>query len=184
MNKKQRPTDRFLILQYREGDTSVLPVLVKRYHRIFCVKAYWITKDKDTAKDIAQESWITIINKLDSLKNVDSFRSWALRIVFTKAIDSVKLRNKLGKNVQTEEIIPLDTHSSEYNNSFIQEALLNAIRELPKGKQDIIRLFYTEEYSINEISAFLNIPIGTVKSRLFKSREKLKSILKNIKHEK
>ena len=61
---------------------------------------------------------------------------------------------------------------------FIEQRPLGINR--PKEKQDIIRLFYAEEYSITEISAFLKIPIGTVKSRLFKAREKLKSILNKI----
>ena len=184
MNKEQNPTDRFLILQYKEGNTSVLPILVKRYHKIFCKKAYWITKDKELAKDTAQESWVRIINKLHTLENVDSFKSWASRIVYTMAIDAVKRRNKESKNLESVSIIEPSTESSEDENHLIQKALLNAIRKLPKEKQDIIRLFYTEEYSISEISVFLDIPIGTVKSRLFKAREKLKSILKKENHEK
>jgi len=178
MNKKQKSTDRFLILEYLEGNTSVLSVLVKRYHKIFCEKAYWLIKDKEIAKDIAQESWIIIINKLHTLENVDSFKSWAFRIVYTKAIDRIKHRNKERKNLDSFGVIESDSQSPENESNLIQSALLKAIRELPKEKQDIIRLFYAEAYSIIEISAFLNIPVGTVKSRLFKAREKLKSILK------
>jgi RNA polymerase sigma-70 factor (ECF subfamily) len=178
MNKKQNLTDRFLILQYRAGNTAVLSVLAKRYHKIFCEKAYWITKDKEIAKDIAQESWIIIINKLHTLENADSFKSWALRIIYTKAIDVVKHRKKESKNLESGGIIESGTQSSEEERELIQLELLKAIRKLPKEKQDIIRLFYREEYSIIEISAFLKIPLGTVKSRLFKAREKLKSILK------
>ena len=74
--------------------------------------------------------------------------------------------------------------STEDESNRTQLALLTAIRKLPKEKQDIIRLFYAEEYSITEISSFLKIPIGTVKSRLFQAREKLKSILKKVNHEK
>lgn len=178
MNNRQNPTDRSLILQYRAGNTSVLPALVQRYHKIFCERAYWITKDKETAKDIAQESWISIINKLHTLENIDSFKSWALRIIYTKAIDGLKNRNKESENLKFVSIIESGTKSIEEDSNLIHIALLKAIRKLPKEKQDIIRLFYAEEYSIIEISEFLNIPIGTVKSRLFKAREKLKSILK------
>jgi RNA polymerase sigma-70 factor (ECF subfamily) len=184
MNKRQNPTDRFLILQYREGDTSVLPVLVNRYHKIFCERAYWILQDKETAKDIAQESWITIINKLHTLENIDSFKSWALRIVYTKAIDGIKKRNKESKNLRNIRNIKSGSQSLEDEKNLILKGLLKAIQKLPKQKQDIIRLFYAEEYSINEISKFLDIPIGTVKSRLFKSREKLKSLLKKVNYEK
>lgn len=49
MIKRQNPTDRFLISQYRAGNTTVLSALVKRYHKMFCEKAYWITKDKEIA---------------------------------------------------------------------------------------------------------------------------------------
>lgn len=178
MNKKQNPTDRFLILQYREGNTAVLPVLVKRYHKVFCKKAYWITKDKEIAKDIAQECWIIIIDKLHTLENVDRFKNWAFRIVYTKAVDGIKHRNKERNVLDSFRILESDNQPSEEERNRIQLALLKAIRKLPKEKQDIIRLFYAEEYSITEISAFLNIPIGTVKSRLFKAREKLKSLLK------
>jgi RNA polymerase sigma-70 factor (ECF subfamily) len=184
MNKRQNPADSFLIIQYREGNPSVLAELVKRYHKVFCEKAYWITKDKEIAKDIAQESWIIIINKLHALENADSFKSWALRIVYTKAIDALKRRNKENKNLESTVIIESGTQSSEDESKLNQIALLKAIRKLSKEKQDIIRLFYAEEYSIIEISAFLKIPIGTVKSRLFKAREKLKLILKKVNHEK
>ena len=184
MNKRQNPTDRFLILQYREGNTTMLAALVKRYHRMFCEKAFWVTKDKEIAKDVAQECWIIIMNKLHTLEQVDSFKSWACRIVYTKAIDAVNRRNKESKNVSAGGIIQPETPSAEEERQLIQAALLKAIRELPKEKQDIIRLFYTEAYSINEISAFLEIPVGTVKSRLFQAREKLKSILKQFNYEK
>ena len=177
MDKRQNPTDRFLIQQYRDGKTSVLPVLVKRYHKVFCEKAYWVTKDKEIAKDVAQETWVIILNKLDQLENVDSFKSWAFRIIYTKSIDAVKRRNKEKKNLESNIAEP-HTQLSEDESKLVQKALLKAIRQLPKEKQDIIRLFYREEYSIIEISAFLKIPVGTVKSRLFKAREKLKSLLK------
>jgi RNA polymerase sigma factor (sigma-70 family) len=177
MDKKQNPTDRFLIEQYLEGRTSVLPILVKRYHKIFCKKAYWIIKDRETAKDTVQDSWITIIHKLHTLEHLDSFKIWALRIVYTKSIDSLKHRNKENKSLRSFEMIDSYIESSEDESSLIKIALLKSIQELPKEKQDIIRLFYREEYSIAEIGNFLNIPVGTVKSRLFKAREKLKSIL-------
>lgn len=179
MKKQGNLSDASLIVQYREGNIAVLPVLVKRYHKVFCEQAYWITKDKEIAKDIAQECWIIIIRKLHTLDHADRFKSWALRIVYTKAIDEVKRRKKEDENTRANKLIEPKIQSSEEDSLRIQKALLRAIRGLPRQKQDIIRLFYTEEYSVKEISAFLGIPVGTVKSRLFKAREKLKSLLKN-----
>jgi len=136
------------------------------------------------AKDIAQESWIIIMSKIHTLENVDSFRSWAYRIIYTKAIDSVKNRMKARIISESGSNIESGVLPSEDESKRIRVALLEAIQKLPKEKQDIIRLFYTEQYSIREISIFLEIPVGTVKTRLFNAREKLKSKLKNIHHEK
>jgi len=183
MKEKEKQSDSLLITQYKSGNTAVLPILVKRYHIAFCEKAYWVTKNRESAKDIAQESWLTIIDKIHTLKDVKSFKSWAYRIVYTKAIDFIKHHKKESENLKSAGFGVNDDDSRDKKIT-IQRTLLSAIQNLPKGKQDIIRLFYTEEYSITEIANFLNIPIGTVKSRLFKAREKLKSLLKNINHEK
>lgn len=184
MKTRQNLTDSLLIRQYKMGNTDALPKLVKRYHKLFCEKAFWVTKDKDSAKDIAQESWITIIDKLDTLKDWDRFKGWALRIVYTKSIDYLKQQNR---ELRQKDSIPTEredkTTKGEEQKS-IHKVLIQAIHLLPKEKQDIIRLFYKEEYSIYEISTFLKIPIGTVKSRLFKAREKLKSIIKTQDYEK
>lgn len=170
------PSDKYLIESYVSGDKSTLPLLVKRWHKVFCEKAYWILKDKDLSKDVAQESWITIINKLHTLKNPDRFKGWALKIIYTKSIDAHKRRSKALKDLR--DMNQTENHTeSETDKTALKKKLLIAIQELPKEKQDIIRLFYVEEYSLKEISAFLQIPVGTVKSRLFKAREKLKSLL-------
>ena len=62
--------------------------------------------------------------------------------------------------------------------------LRSSIRDLPKKQQQILNLFYLEEFSIKQVSEILNISTGTVKSRLFTAREKLKTILKDRNYEK
>jgi len=180
---KEDPSDGELIERYLNGDRSGIALLVKRWHRLFCSKAYWVLRDKDLAKDVAQESWVIIIERLSSLKKRDSFKSWGLRIVYTKAIDAHKKRVKelAEKNVSSLEFYeePKETNGRR----MLQKKLLTAIQGLTKDKQDIIRLFYVEDYSLKEIAVFLGIPVGTVKSRLFKSREKLKEIIKSKEHE-
>ena len=179
MNKKQKLTDDFLVKEYKSGETKVLSILVKRWHIAFCKKAYWVTKDKDAAKDIAQDSWITIINKINTLENTKYFKSWALKIVYIKAIDYVKQKSKTQNDLKSVIVENTEETNKDDNRTLIKQELLKAIRQLPKEKQDVIKLFYVETYSLKEISAILNIAEGTVKSRLFKAREKLKTILKN-----
>ena len=184
--KEEDIKDRELIERYLSGDKYSLAVLVQRWHRIFCEKAFWVLKEKNISKDVAQESWIIIINKLHTLKKSDKFKSWALRIVYNKAIDAYNQRRKdpiQDRSTKLEAEAFIDSTENE-DSKALRVKLLLAIQDLPKDKQDVIRLFYVEGYSLKEISSFLQIPIGTTKSRLFKSREKLKLIIKSYGYEK
>ncbi|MDB2462859.1 RNA polymerase sigma factor [Algibacter sp.] len=176
--KNKRSIDGVLVQQFQLGNKIALTKLVKRWHKTFCQKAYWLVKDTDVAKDIAQDTWSVIIKKIYHLKTPESFGSWALRIVYTKSLDWIKANKRL-PNI-TEENITINNAFEEENDSkeAIKVKLLKTIQKLPEAQQVVIRLFYMQEYSLKEISALLNISEGTVKSRLFHAREKLKQILK------
>ena len=174
----QKEIDKILVLQFQSGDKKALPELVKRWHKQFCNKAYWLVKDKNVAKDIAQDSWKTIINKIDSLNDVNSFGGWAMRIVYTKSLDWLRAEAK-EKLQQNEYYNTQDKFDAVIeDNEQIKKALSKAIKTLPTKQQMVIKLFYVEEYSLKQISDLLNISLGTTKSRLFHAREKLKLILK------
>ena len=184
MNKKQRLIDSKLVVKYQSGDAKALPLLVERWHKTFCQKAYWIIKDSDVAKDIAQDSWSSIIDKINHLKNPESFGGWALRIVYIKSIDwlnsSSRQRSKLEAYKQEQDIV--DIEKTDTNS--LNELLLISLKNLPEHQRVVIKLFYIEEHSLKEIGDILDISIGTVKSRLFHAREKLKQKLKTYNYEK
>lgn len=171
--------DGLLVLQYKSGDKKALGLLVKRYHAKFCKHAYWYTKDIDASKDIAQDSWRAIINSVDKLKDENSFGSWSLTIVTRKSLDYLKqnqLKIKREKELYTLEI------DSDISLEDIEENIRevkNEILKLTDNQKVVLQLFYVQEYSLREISEILSISEGTVKSRLFNAREKLKSLIKN-----
>lgn len=168
--------DGLLVLQYQSGNRKALGQLVKRHHKRLCAHAYWYTKDFDASKDIVQDCWGTIINKLGNLREPNSFSSWATRIVTRKSLDYLsKNTSRLGK--LKADTLEENHETTGFKDDLIQQ-MNEAIAELPKNQQIVLRLFYTQEYSLKEISTILEISVGTVKSRLFHAREKLKSILK------
>ena len=179
MKKTNAIVDGWLVLQYQSGDKKALAVLVKRWHKVFCNKAYWITKDKDISNDIAQESWKVIMRKLHGLKDVNSFGSWALTIVYRKAIDWIRNHKRETEKLR-EYFIEQSSIEDEANDEEpLKKSLLKAILKLSENQQTVINLFYVEEYSLQQIGEILNISVGTAKSRLFHAREKLKLILKH-----
>ena len=178
MSDRKKIFDGILVLRYQKGDNRALAILVKRYQNDFCRYACWYTGDIEMARDVVQDCWGIIILKLFRLRNPDSFKSWAMRIITRKCQDQLKARmRRRDYNSQNHQLINTTEHEDE-----AQVAGLNKIQaEIDKmsfNHRLVLRLFYTEDQSLKEISNILGISTGTVKSRLYHAREKLKTNLK------
>ncbi|MEW7292771.1 RNA polymerase sigma factor [Aquimarina sp. 2304DJ70-9] len=173
--------DSLLVMQCQSGNRKAMALLVKRWHPRLCKQAYWYTNNIEASKDVVQDSWSKILLKIHNLKDPNSFGSWALTIVTRNAIDWQRKHKK--------ELVNLNSYHKENHRSTIDHdtnelvvvQLRKSIKELPKTQQIVLNLFYIEEYSIKQISEIMNVSTGTIKSRLFNAREKLKLILKKQK---
>ena len=170
--------DSYLVVDYQNGNQRSMALLVKRWHAKFCHIASWYTKESDSAQDIVQDAWQVIINRIDMLNDPAAFKSWATRIVINKAYDWLRKRQKADLPLTREVETGLHSEPIAENNDRIIADTRKAIGMLPKEQQEVVRLFYTEDYNLEEIALILAIPSGTVKSRLFHARERLKQILK------
>jgi RNA polymerase sigma-70 factor (ECF subfamily) len=183
MERPENILDSWLVLDYRSGNKKALALLVKRWHSKFCKQAYWYTKDIHQAKDIAQESWTIIMKNISKLEDTDKFGSWAMTIVNRKAVDWLRIQKRKSEGLKGYSETKQNHSDTNDNSENEVKDLKRAILELPDDQQMVIRLFYTESCSLKEIGEILNISKGTVKSRLFYAREKLKSIIKKERHE-
>lgn len=184
MDKNESNIDGNLVLDYLNGNQGALVKLVERWHKLFCEKAFWIVKDADAAKDIAQESWKTIIEKMDTLKTPNSFKSWSLQIVYRNSIDWINAKNKVRDELESFKYESKEVPDEVVDVDQLKSTVLKVIKALPQKQQLVINLFYVEDYSLKDIGNILNISIGTVKSRLFHAREKIKHTLKDRTYEK
>ncbi|MDC1504052.1 RNA polymerase sigma factor [Winogradskyella sp.] len=183
MHNKNRDNEDVWVTRLQNGDKKALVFLVKKWHKLFCNTSYWMVKDKDAAKDIVQESWLVIIDKIDGLKKPKQFKYWAYRIVCNKFTDWLRLKLK-EQQIQIRDSDNIRDDSVCYSeNEKIKSKLLNAVNRLPNHQKEVVRLFYIEAYSLKEISSLLKISLGTTKSRLFNAREKLKIIIKQTDYE-
>ncbi|PHR72210.1 MAG: RNA polymerase subunit sigma-24 [Lutibacter sp.] len=186
MKNAKNTIDTNLVIEYQSGNKKAIALLVKRWHIEFCKFAFWYTKDADVAKDIAQDCWTVILNKLDTLQEPKQFKSWAISIVNRKSIDWIRKRNREREKIKkySQENSNTVFEENTENQEEVKLLLLKTIKTLSKHQQTILKLFYTQNYTLKEISELLKISIGTVKSRLFHAREKLKITLKHRKNEK
>lgn len=169
-----------LIEKAIEGDYEAFDNLVKPYLNQAYQTAYLLLKDYNLSEDAVQEA---LYQTYLSLKRYDSsqalFTTWFNRIVINCTL---KLTRKKRFFFEFKEEQYKETELSPEKKFEIQEEhkeIYDAIHKLNKKLQVVIILFYFQELSIKEISEVLNIKEGTVKSRLFKAREKLKEILSN-----
>jgi len=174
--KAERSYDEWLIYRIKSGERSAYKLLAEKWYAKLIKHIYLIVRDKEVAKDIAQDTWSVVITKLHYLKEPGNFKVWLFRIAKNKSFDWIKqetrkrdYNNEIRKDADEIE----ETSSAEDD---IQK-LKNAMRKLTESEQQILNLFYLESCNIREIHKIIGIPIGTIKSRLFKAREHLKEII-------
>ncbi len=150
-------------------------------------KAYFVAlqicNDKQEAEDILQESYITALNKISSLERTESFMSWFNRIVANKSKDFLRKKNPElfseedgwvleGQEDETEEFSP----ESNVDKEELRTAVMDTVQELNVEKRTCIMMRYFNDMSVNEIAQAMEVPVSTVKNRLFDARKELKAL--------
>jgi RNA polymerase sigma-70 factor (ECF subfamily) len=172
----ERGLEDALIRSAAAGNEGAFSQLVRAYRLQVVRTAYGILGSVTEADDVAQEAFIKAWESLPDLRQRSTFRTWLFRITVNTAIDAVRRRRPEP---------PLDeTMSGEYEapeeatiRRDIRERVQAAIRDLPPAARATLILREYEQLSYREIAAVLEIPIGTVMSRLSYARQLLRERL-------
>lgn len=123
-------------------------------------------------EDAVQEGILLAYKKRNTLRDISCFRTWSTRIIMNECFRLLKKRKKevnLNEDITATESVGLSDRLELYE----------ALRSLPLKIRIVIVLYYIEGYSTAEIGNILHIPVGTVKSRLYKGRRLLKYLLED-----
>lgn len=138
--------------------------------------AYAWTNSADIADDIVQETMIKAMHNVDKIKNTDALDSWLFRVLSNCFIDLCRKRRE---EIDIDEIILLEQNTPETIHS--QDEMLAyvraAIATLPYKHRQVITLVDIESFSYAEVATILDVPPGTIMSRLNRARHSLKKIL-------
>lgn len=167
----------YLVAAFRSGDADALGQLVRAASPRLYAHAVRLLGDRDAAHDATQDAWGEITRGLHSLRDENAFLPWALRIVSRRVACIIASRQKdraIASHFvhETEK----ETHSDGPSQADAK-AVRQAIEQLDGPHRATLALFYLEEMSVAEVATALNIPVGTVKTRLMHAREKLRVIL-------
>jgi RNA polymerase sigma-70 factor (ECF subfamily) len=161
--------DEILVMDCQSGRVKALEILVSRWQKRLWLYAYRLTGNTEGAWDVTQESWLGIIKGLRKLNDPANFKAWAYRITTNKSIDWMR-KNKDPKRLTIAEI--KDNQHKVKHDAGVKEL----VEILDTKKKVVLSLYYFEQLSVPEISIALNIPPGTVKSRLASARKELKEL--------
>jgi len=168
--------DDYLVAAARLGDRRALGLLARRWHRKLVAHAWRLLGDRDAATDAVQEAWTEIVRGIAGLNHAQAFPAWAYRIVSRRCARSVgqtQRQRRLEAAIVAEPQPP--TEPSEAATDLGK--LRAAIRALPAGQRAAVALFHLDEMSVAEVAVALDIPAGTVKTRLMHARQKLREAL-------
>ena len=132
--------------------------------------AYLILKNTYDCEDAMSEAIVKAYEHRDKLKKRSSFRAWFLQILRNEAYTILRARRKVYETDEIPEIPIADTDSS------VSLDLRNALMRLPEDRRNLLYL-WQEGYSMEEIAEILNAPVGTIKSRIARAKETLRSYL-------
>ena len=159
-----------------DGDSDSFAYLVMRFQDMAVGYAYSVLEDFQLAEDASQEAFIEAFRDLSQLREPKAFPSWLRRLVF-KQCDRI-WRGKHQEAVPLEAAQPLASRLPEpievAEQSEVRGRVRSAIQSLPENERRVTMLFYISDYSQREITEFLDIPVTTVKKRLYAARKSLR----------
>jgi RNA polymerase sigma-70 factor, ECF subfamily len=175
--------DYSIIRQIIDGDKSAFQVLVKRHKEKVRNIIYMTMNNSAMVDDIAQDVFITIYKNLKHFRFESLFTTWLYRITVNKCKDYIRRMNVRKIFSPLDDGFDVSEHQMPVENNDVSKIIMDAISKLPVKLKMPLILKDIEGFSYQEISETLNCEMGTVKSRIFRGREKLKEILQPLEKE-
>jgi len=173
-----------LVLQVKQGQARAFEELVDLWQRPLWSHACRLTRDEQASWDITQEAWITIARKIRSLEDHSQFPGWSFRIVTNKAMDWLRCRQRQRAGVERVAKTHQESEVEQpAQKGAAEPTFQELISRLSTEEQVLLSLRYEQDFSMVQIGRILAVREGTVKSRLYHARMKIKHLLEDRTHD-
>ena len=166
-----------------EGNTNAFNILVDRYKDLVFSLALKMVKTREEAEEVAQDTFIKVFKSLGQFKGDSKFSTWIYKVTYNTCLDRLKKQKREQQVVSidefnTNQIKSIDNALDKMENEEREKAIQDCIQLLPADDAFLLTLFYFEEQSLEEIAKVIGLTANNVKVKLFRSRKKLTTILK------
>lgn len=176
----QEPTDVELVRQVLAGQVDRFEILVRRYQRLVATAALRMGTPRQEVEDVCNEVFYKVFRSLKRYRPTHALSTWLYRITVNAALD----RRRAHRHDSQMDEIPdslTDDRPSPHQEAAVQERagiLHEALGRLPDHYRTPLVLAHIEGLAVEEVARVLNLPEGTIKSRLFRARAMLKEIIR------
>jgi len=175
--------DQHYINKILQGDSKSFAILVDRYKDLVFTLALRMVKNREEAEEVSQDTFLKVFKSLNKFKGDSKFSTWIYRVGYNTSLDRIKKNKRAQRTVTIDEFTEhqIKTLDNALDNMEMEErklAIQNCLQLLPSEDGYLITLYYFEELSLEEISKIIDITVNNVKVKLYRSRKKLATILK------
>jgi len=177
VTEKERIYCELLVLRCRRGQRAAWEELVQTWERPLFYYIHRLIDNEDDARQVLQQSWVSILQGLGKLREPRKLPAWLYRIARTTALTHLRRRygeRALCQNGEATTAVDVTDGQLDFDNA---EQIHYGLGRLSLIHREVLTLFFLQDLSIEEIAGVLEVPVGTVKSRLHHAKRMLRAIL-------
>ena len=174
-----------LVEAAQSGDSEAYDALIQRFQRMAYTTAYRYLGDQHLVQDVVQDAALEAFVHLQALKEPAAFPGWFRQIVFRQCTRVLRQASVpcISLEAESRGLLAESTPEELAVQGEVRACVRSAVASLPEHERLVTVLFYGCRYSYTEVSAYLKIPLTTVKKRLYSARQKLKAQLQAALHD-
>jgi RNA polymerase sigma factor (sigma-70 family) len=171
--RRAHQEDELLVVRCQLGERPAFDELVERWHPPVWKYIRRVAGDDDAAWDVAQDVWLRVLRGIARVRDGARLRPWLFGIARRALMD--RLRHQYATPIDADvDLTELAADASSNDSEDEVAAMERELTRLPVIEREVLTLFYLRELSLTEVADVLGVPVGTVKSRLFRARRQLR----------
>jgi RNA polymerase sigma factor (sigma-70 family) len=176
---RARQEDEWLAVRCQLGEPEAFDALIARWQPPLWTYVRRMVGQDDEARDVMQDVWVKVVRGIARLRDGSRLRAWLFGITRRTMMDRLRRRYAAPASVEIDlaDASAAPVESDVLDREMDLAALDNALADLPALERETLTLFYLHELSLAEVAEALDVPAGTVKSRLFRGRRLLRAAL-------
>lgn len=176
-------TDHYFITEIRNGNTKAFAALVDSYKNMVFTLAVQLLKHHEDAEEASQDTFVKVFKSIGSFKQDAKLSTWVYRIAYNTCLDKLKAQKRRREVELENALTEKDTQTIDNAYELLvkseqSELIKQCVHHLPNDEGFLMTLYYFEELSLDEISKITNLTTNHVKVKLYRSRKKLLTIMK------